>query len=168
VDPYQIWYFEGALYLIAYCHWREEVRMFALDRIRLVTVTDEPFEIPADFSVEAYMSRCFGIIHDELVRVRVRFTGEAAVWVRDRVWHPSQEIETHPDGSITATYQVGGTSEISRWILGFGSRAEVLEPGSLREEILADARKTIALYGGARGSGHARARERGRTGAAEP
>ncbi len=160
VDPYRIWYFEGALYLIGHCHWRDAVRMFALDRIRLVTITDEPFEIPAGFSVETYMANCFRIIHDELVQVTIRFTGEAAIWVKDREWHPSQEIVENPDQSITATYKVGGTSEIRRWILGFGSQAEVLEPGALREEIRADALKTADLYRGKQESRPANSRRR--------
>lgn len=34
VDPYRLWYTAGALYLVAYCHRRREVRLFAVDRIR--------------------------------------------------------------------------------------------------------------------------------------
>ncbi len=146
VDPYKIWYFEGALYLIGHCHWRNQVRMFSLDRIRLITLVDESFEIPPGFSVEEYMADCFGLIHDELVPVKVTFTGDAALWVRDKQWHPSQEITENPDGSITAAYQVGGTSEIKRWIMGFGAMAEVLEPEALRGEIIADLSKMVDCY----------------------
>lgn len=121
--------------------------------------TGETFEVPPDFSAERYMANCFGLIHDELARVKVRFTGDAARWVADRKWHPSQKIEKHTRDSITARYRVGGTSEIKRWILGFGPMAEVLEPESLREEINADALELAALYG--KKAKHA-ARSRGR------
>ena len=40
VDPYRLWYAGGALYLIAYDHRRQEVRLFAVDRIRSLTVSD--------------------------------------------------------------------------------------------------------------------------------
>lgn len=146
LDPYKIWYFEGTLYLIGFCHMRNEVRMFALDRIRLVEVKDVKFKIPEGFSIEKYMANCFGLIHDEVVHVKVQFTGDAARWVADRKWHPSQEIQTNTDGSITASYRVGGTSEIKKWILGFGPMAEVQEPKDLYVEIVSDASEMLENY----------------------
>jgi predicted DNA-binding transcriptional regulator YafY len=146
VSPYRVWYFEGSLYLIAYCHWRKKVLMFALDRIRLVTLTEETFVMPSDFSVDKYMANCFKLIHDELVQVKVRFSGHAARWVMDKEWHPSQEITKSRDGTITASYHVGGTSEIKRWILSFGPMAEVLEPESLRNEIAQEVARIADLY----------------------
>jgi predicted DNA-binding transcriptional regulator YafY len=40
VDPYRLWYAAGALYLIGYCHLRRDVRIFAIDRIRSLTITN--------------------------------------------------------------------------------------------------------------------------------
>ncbi|MBH0183800.1 MAG: WYL domain-containing protein [Nitrospira sp.] len=37
VDPYRLRYVDGGLYLIAHCHWRKDVRMFAVERINLKT-----------------------------------------------------------------------------------------------------------------------------------
>lgn len=34
-----------------------------------------------------------------------------------------------------------------KWILSYGSEAEVLEPEDLREEIIAGLRETLDLYG---------------------
>ncbi len=146
LDPYRIWYYDGALYVVGFCHLRQQVRMFALDRIRLLNVTDQAFEPPKDFSMEKFTANSFGIIQDELVEVRIRFTGEAARWILDRTWHPSQKIEQKRSGRVTVSYRVAGTSEIKRWILGFGSQAEVLEPESLRREISTDALLLSRLY----------------------
>lgn len=146
LDPYRIWYYDGALYVVGYCHLRRQVRVFALDRIRLVNVTDQTFEPPADFSMEKFTADSFGIFQDELVQVKVRFTGEAARWVLDRKWHSSQIIEDQSNGRVIASYRVAGTSEIKRWILGFGSQAEVLEPERLRREISADALRLTQVY----------------------
>jgi hypothetical protein len=60
-------------------------------------------------------------------------------YVRERLWHPSQTFEEHEDGSLIVTLRVAATFEVRRWVLGFG--AEVLEPASLRREIVAEARK---------------------------
>ena len=43
VDPYKVWFYDGTIYLIGHCHLREEVRMFVLDRIKMLKVTDERF-----------------------------------------------------------------------------------------------------------------------------
>ena len=44
--------------------------------------------------------------------------------VRERLWHPSQTVEAHPDGSLTLTLRVADTFEVKRWILGWGAAAE--------------------------------------------
>jgi predicted DNA-binding transcriptional regulator YafY len=66
------------------------------------------------------------------------------------MWHPSQKIEQQNNGQLTVSYQVAGTSEIKRWILGFGPLAEVLEPESLRREIASESARLASLYGGVR------------------
>jgi predicted DNA-binding transcriptional regulator YafY len=59
VDPYHIWYAAGALYLIGHCHLRDDVRMFAIDRIITLAVTNLPCQMPRA-STSRYMSamRC--------------------------------------------------------------------------------------------------------------
>ena len=44
VDPYRLWYAGGGLYLVAYCHLRKDVRLFAVERIRSITLTDHPYQ----------------------------------------------------------------------------------------------------------------------------
>lgn len=41
-------------YLVAYCHLMDDVWTFRVDRIESLTVTDETFEQPEDFSVDSY------------------------------------------------------------------------------------------------------------------
>ena len=61
VDPYRIWFFNGTFYLIGYCHLRNEVRVFALDRIKMLHQTKEPFEVAEDFDFEQFMRPSFGV-----------------------------------------------------------------------------------------------------------
>jgi predicted DNA-binding transcriptional regulator YafY len=66
VDPYKIWFLNGTFYLIGHCHVRNEVRIFALDRIKMLHQTKDAFEIPGDFSFEAYTNfRDFKAFHFE-------------------------------------------------------------------------------------------------------
>ncbi|WP_083476553.1 WYL domain-containing protein [Moorella stamsii] len=49
IEPYHLCFFLGALYVIAYCYYRREVRLFALDRIRQWQVTEKGFNVQPDF-----------------------------------------------------------------------------------------------------------------------
>lgn len=54
IDPYHLVFHDGFWYLAAYCHHREEVRLFRVDRIQSLTPTGEHFPATKDFDFEAY------------------------------------------------------------------------------------------------------------------
>lgn len=147
VDPYHLRSSFGAWYLIGYCHMRDEVRMFALDRIRDLRLTDQIFAIPEDFSVEEYLGDSLHLERGEPVEVAIKFDPYQARWIRERVWHSSQSIEELPDGSLILRMVVGSLGEVKRWAMSFGARAEVLEPERLREEIRREIGKVGEVYG---------------------
>lgn len=51
------------------------------------------------------------------------------------------------DGGIDLTMEVGGTTELKGWILGWGASAEVLAPEELRREVAEEAHKMASKYG---------------------
>jgi len=55
--------------------------------------------------------------------------------------------ESQKDGSIVFEAEVAGTEEIKFWVMSWGSKAEVLDPQSLREEIRAEAEVLLGKYG---------------------
>ena len=65
----------------------------AVDRFESVEVTEEEFEPPDHLSVDERLSNAFGISSEEPMDVVVRFTEEQALYIRERIWHPSQELE---------------------------------------------------------------------------
>ena len=66
--------------------------------------------------------------------------------IKEKIWHESQEIHTQPDGSIIFEAQVAGTDEIRFWIMTWGSKAKVLEPESLWQEIREEAEEMAKGY----------------------
>ena len=54
VDPHGLVHFNGAWMLAAYCHLREAMRMFKLERVRRITVLPETFTRQAGFSLHEY------------------------------------------------------------------------------------------------------------------
>ena len=146
VDPYKIWFFNGTFYLIGHCHFRGDVRIFALDRIKLLHQTKDSFEVPEDFSLEEFMGSSFGVFQGEPVRIKVLFSADIAGYIKEKIWHESQEIHPQDDGSIIFEAEVAGTDEIRFWVMSWGSKAVVLEPESLRNEIRAEAEMMAGKY----------------------
>jgi len=146
VDPYKIWFFNGTFYLIGFCHVRGEVRIFALDRIKMLHQTNETFEIPEDFSLEDFIGPSFGVFQGEPVHIKVWFSPEVAGYVKEKVWHQSQKIHPQEDGSILFEADAAGTDEIKFWIMSWGSHALVLEPESLRDETKTEAELMAGRY----------------------
>jgi len=75
----------------------------------------------------------------------VRFDAYQARWIRERVWHPTQKLQELPDGGVLFEAEAN-PQEIKRWVLGYGSHAEVLEPPLLREEVKKEIEKMYARY----------------------
>ena len=143
VDPYRLWYMAGALYLIAYCHTRRDVRLFAIERIRSLTVTNHAYQMPLGFDLEKYMEDALVIMRGKPIEVELLFTKSTAAWVKDRIWHPSQHLIPMKDGRLKMTLQVADTRELLGWILSFGGDVRVLKPDSLRVKVIEEARKIV-------------------------
>jgi predicted DNA-binding transcriptional regulator YafY len=135
VDPYRLVYWHGGLYLYARAEQYDEVRTFAVERIQKIEVLDESFEVPADFNVSEYARSAFGIAGGKPEPVELAFDAEMAGYIRERVWHESQNVEDQPDGSVVLRMNVAAGFELKAWIKGFLPQVRVLKPAALRDEI---------------------------------
>ena len=146
VAPYKLWFYDGTFYLIGHCRSKKDIRIFAVDRIKMLSITGEQFEVPADFDVDQFMKTSFGVFQGQPAHVKVHFTSDAAGYVKEKVWHVSQKLSEKKDGSVILEVDVAGTKEIKHWILRWGSQAQVIEPDSLREEIRSEAAEILGVY----------------------
>jgi predicted DNA-binding transcriptional regulator YafY len=144
VDPYRLQYHQGGLYLIGLDHAKEDVRTFAVERIRSAAVTRSRFTPPPPATLDGLQSTAFHLIHGEPQLVRIRFSPEQAPYIAERQWHHSQKLETSPDGSVILSLMVASLWEVKRWLLGWGSAARVMEPIELALEIGQDAQAIYA------------------------
>ena len=143
VDPYTLLPYLRSWYLVGFCHLRGEVRMFKVDRIERLARVGERYELPDDFDLGAYLGATWGLLRGEAgepEEVEVEFSPEAAPWVRDEQWHPSQRVEDLPGGRVRLHFRAGITPELRRWVLGFGRQARVIRPASLAAWVTEEAR----------------------------
>jgi predicted DNA-binding transcriptional regulator YafY len=148
IDPYTLIFRRHSWYLLGFCHLRGEIRVFRLNRIKKVTLTDKNFERKPEFSIEEFFKDSWEIYQGKPTNVKLRFTGKAIKVIESGQHHPSEELKKEKDGSLLYSIRVNGTEEISRWILGFGEMVEVLEPEELRKDIKDKIQKMQKLYSG--------------------
>jgi predicted DNA-binding transcriptional regulator YafY len=146
VDPYSLIFRRHAWYLVGFCHRRSEIRIFRLNRIKKVTLSDKSFETDTNFSLDDFFKDSWEIYQGKPVLVKIRFKGIGAKVVESGQYHHSEKISKCKDGSLVYEVKVSGIEEISQWILGFGENAEVLEPKELRDKIESTARKLSRMY----------------------
>ena len=137
-----------ALYLIGFDEERGALRTFKIERIKAVALTPRTFEPPDPAATTSALRAAWDIIADQPpVEVVLRFVPGVASRVLEATWHPTQSVETEPDGSLRWRATVAGTIEIRLWILSWGDDVEVLAPASLRDDVAATHRRAAARYG---------------------
>ena len=138
-----------ALYLIGWDESRDARRTFKVERILSASLTPDTFTADGARTVALEMLRAWDVIADEEpVDVVIRFSVAVAKRAAETRWHPSQELEQQPDGSLIWRGRVAGLREIRIWILGWGADAEVREPADLRTSIAEELARAARLYEG--------------------
>src|SRR6185312_5920812 len=118
VQPYHLGCVENLWYLFAFDLDREQLRTFALPRIRNVRVSKTKFRRPVDFSIGQLLGESFGVFAKPTKNkqtVRVTFDAFAAPRIEERQWHPSQKIKHLPrdrGGGIELSLTLGNLEEI--------------------------------------------------------
>ena len=136
LHPYTLAHWRQGLYLFALDVDQNRVKTYAVDRFKAFSrARGETFEYPDDYDPQAMVADCFGIISGKLTDIRLRFTRQVAPYVRERIWHSSQQVEPQGDGSIELTMRVGMSPELEAWLLSFGPRMSVISPESVRDRI---------------------------------
>ena len=125
VDPYQMRYYQGAWYLVGYCHFRKAMRIFALDRIQALQITKNKFSMVAEFDPDKYFTDAFQMFKGPNIhQVKIWFSPDQARWIKEKRWHPTQEITENMDGSLVLSMSTSGLFQVKRWVLSFGAEAK--------------------------------------------
>jgi hypothetical protein len=124
IEPLHLLAYHGNWYVLA--RSRGSDKTFALSRFGKVAPTGKYFKRPARFDWRAFSREAFGIAHGEKPeRIRLLFSAHVATYIRERVWHPSQILRQHRDGSLEMRIETSGHKELVRWVFrpGGGPRS---------------------------------------------
>ncbi len=132
-DPYGLVHYLNAWHVIAYCHLRQDIRNFRLDRMDDLALLPETFQRPAHFKMSETQSG-----QRKRIIVRVLFDKEVARWVQESRSYFTDSVEETPQG-LLVTLKPHQESEVLQWLLSWGRHVRVLEPESLRRHIFQEA-----------------------------
>lgn len=135
IDPYLLHVQAGALYLIGFCHARNAVRTFLLDRIAEPARTGALFGARAPFAKNAMLQGALGPWEGKPQRIQLRFDAEIAEIVAERRIHPSQSTQWRSDGELDVELRAPVCPPLLSWLMGFGSSVRVLAPAQLADRL---------------------------------
>ncbi|WMC10092.1 WYL domain-containing protein [Oceanimonas pelagia] len=138
-------------YLLATVNDYNDVRQFALHRIRQLRPGRMPFRQQPEFSVESYITHGgfdypLGTRQVELV---ARISPDLAWRLRETPLSEQQQLSAPGDnGRITLAATVPNDQQTLWWLTGFGPRVEVVQPTEWRRILAEQARQMLEQYAG--------------------
>ncbi len=147
VSPQRLTYYRDNWYLDAFCHWRDDLRSFALDSIEDVRMSDKPAVSLDDEVLRQECDSSYGIFGGRQTQIaKLLFSPFRARWVAKEIWHPDQKGTMREDGSYLLEVPYADDRELLLDILRQGKEVEVIEPLSLRQKLHEELMRASEIY----------------------
>lgn len=149
VRPYCLKVFRLRWYMVGFNEEYGELRVYSLDRVHAVTITDDPFTLPKDFDAAEYFGGYFGTIRNagiEPEHIEIDVDYMTANYIRSLPLHPSQKEEERTDKHSIFSFFVAPTFDFIQELRTQGETLKVLRPQWLADKMKEDALKVAALY----------------------
>ena len=148
IQPLHLLCYMGSWHLIAFCTLKEELRDFALSRIKAIEPVLKIVKLPKRLTpIRDYINTNFGLMTGgKSIEVCLKFSPEVSHWISEQIWFSGQEVSINADSSVCLKFPVADFREVRKEILRHGASVEVLSPPELREEIKIEIRKMGEVY----------------------
>jgi predicted DNA-binding transcriptional regulator YafY len=108
---------------------------FRLDRMSNPRLTDEPYEVPDDWDLDAWLAQSFGIWREDDHEIVLRVLPSAVAKARAWRFHPGQTFEEDGD-TLIVRFRSGGLREIAEHLFTWGGDVRIEGPDELRKVML--------------------------------
>lgn len=135
VDPYGLVFRQGRWYLTGFCHLREAMRSFRLDRINGVHMIAGTFQRPPDFDAAEFLSESllsWGRTHE--VSLLLHTDRESAATVFDFHSSCADGFEQREDGLLLTT-RTDSFEWFAWWLAQLPFRFTILKPEGLKDAL---------------------------------
>ena len=146
VSPQRLIYYRDNWYLDAWCHKREALRTFSLDRMHVAETGAAAKEV-SDQQLNDHVTPTYGLFAGPVTNTAViHFSSAIAEWVADEQWHPEQKWQYLDNGKWELAIPYGNPTELVMDILKYGPDAEVMSPPELRALVTEKISKALRQY----------------------
>lgn len=137
-SPYLLKEYNRRWYVIGWRHEKKRVENLALDRLKDITISIQPFCKVETFNANDYYQNIVGVtIHADqrLSNVRILALPSQTHYIATKPIHPSQQVESTTEAGTIFSYELIPNFELESLLLSFGDRIKVLEPQILVERM---------------------------------
>lgn len=147
LSPQRLTHYRDNWFVDAWCHEREALRTFSIDRISSAQILEHHAQDIAETQLNETLGSGYGIFSGQATATAViKVSKQRARWVAEENWHPEQAGEWLADGSYLLSVPYSHSEELIGDVLRLGPEAEVVEPAELREEIKAAITLSLSQY----------------------
>ncbi len=145
--PYFVKRYNQRWYMIGMREKTGDVRTYALDRVKEMTILKHTFEMPKNIDPATYFNNLIGVTYSKASPrvVKLRATSSQAKYFRVLPLHHTQQEELNDNYSIF-TYKLKLNYELVHEILSYGKEVTVLEPRELRVMVEQELREALENY----------------------
>ena len=140
IEPYHLIFQWSDWYVWGYCTEREDYRMFKLTRTTELVITNDICE---DRTVPEYTSDKLRHTRGE-IKATVKFDTSVKWRIIDEFG--ADFLKYDEDGNLVMTFTWSDTLSFYRYILTFGSNAEIIDPPEYRQEFAELVKKIYSQY----------------------
>ncbi|MGM1055746.1 MAG: helix-turn-helix transcriptional regulator [Bacteroidota bacterium] len=136
-------------YLLAQDTKDKKIKNFSLDRMSNLEVGRKKFREIKDYDPVEEFRDIFGIINgtgEKLQKIVLSFTPQQGRYINSLPLHASQQEILKDKNEHRFEYYLAPTHDFKMEILSHGDQVQVLEPESLRKDIIAQLQKNLETY----------------------
>ncbi len=147
ISPQRLIHYRDNWYLDAWCHTRNALRSFAVERITAAKALPQRCRNISEKQLDSHYASSYGIFAGKAKHIAVlRFTPERARWVADEHWHPQQQSRILEDGSYELRVPYSDSRELVMDILKHSGEVEVISPDALRDAVAECLKSALVHY----------------------
>lgn len=150
VSPYKLIINDGNYYLLAFDDYSQDMRTYRVDRMKNIKRTGEPRdgkEVFEQVDLKSYTQRTFGMFNGNKERVRIRFVASLLDTAIERFGRDNTVTYSKADDYhfiVAADIEI--SDQFFGWICGFGNKAVIMAPESVKNQFIEYINKIKSKY----------------------
>ena len=149
INPYLIKQFKGRWYLLCLKVDANDIRTYALDRIKSIDIKKKRFSASKDFDLKNYFNNCFGIITPDWgspEKIIFNLKSFQSNYIKSYPLHETQRIIKETKEETTFEINVFITDDLIMELLSYGQELEIVSPKILVKQIVTINKNILNKY----------------------